>query len=267
MIDVAAFYHFAALPDYMERKDALLALCEREELKGTILLADEGVNGTVAGSRAALDRMLGFIRGWNGFAGMEAKFSNANVMPFKRMKVRLKKEIVAMGIEGIDAREPGEHVAPDDWNDLIAQDDVIVIDTRNDFEVALGSFDGALDPQTPSFRDFPGWFRRQKQQWEDKGEKPRIAMFCTGGIRCEKATAFVKQEGFDEVYHLKGGILKYLENMLETQSRWNGECFVFDERISLGHGLEITGEDKDIAVVRDSFHSPDGSFKAKRSDD
>ena len=255
MIDVAAFYHFAPLPDYVERKEALLAHCADAGLRGTVLLADEGINGTVAGERSALEHMLAFIRGWSGFADTEAKFSAANSMPFKRMKVRLKKEIVALGVPETDAAHgKGEYVSPLDWNDLIAQDDVVVIDTRNDFEVALGSFEGALDPQTPSFRDFPKWFGQQKDKWQAAGKTPRIAMFCTGGIRCEKATAFVKDQGFDDVYHLKGGILKYLENVPETQSKWSGDCFVFDDRISLGHGLEVTGEEKDIAEVRDAFH-------------
>lgn len=261
MISVAAFYHFAALPDFAVRKKELDSLCEAEGLKGTILLADEGVNGTMAGSRGGLDKLLAHIRSWPGFAETEAKFSAANAMPFARMKVRLKKEIVALGVPGTDAaNNPGEYVDPQDWNALISDPDVVVIDTRNDFEVALGSFPGAQDPKTPSFREFPAWFREQAEAWKAAGKQPKIAMFCTGGIRCEKATAFVKDEGFEEVYHLKGGILKYLEEVPESESKWQGECFVFDDRISLGQGLKITGEDKDIAVVRDSFH-------AKRPDD
>ena len=256
MISVAAFYHFAPLPDFESRKLELDALCEAEALKGTILLADEGVNGTMAGSHEGLDKMLAHIRSWPGFAETGAKFSTANSMPFARMKVRLKKEIVAMGVPGTDAaNNPGEYVDPHDWNALIAEPDVVVIDTRNDFEVALGSFPGAEDPKTPSFRDFPKWFREQSEGWKRDGKEPRIAMFCTGGIRFEKATAFVKDEGFEDVFHLKGGILKYLEEVPASDSKWEGECFVFDERISLGQGLKITGEGKDIAVVRDSFHA------------
>ncbi|MEE9434682.1 MAG: rhodanese-related sulfurtransferase [Sphingorhabdus sp.] len=255
-ISVAAFYHFAPLLDYEARKDDLLALCVAKGLKGTILLAGEGINGTIAGGREDLDAALAHIRNWAGFAGAEAKFSAANIMPFSRMKVRLKKEIVAMGVPGVDAaNNPGSYVDPHDWNSLIADPDVVIIDTRNDFEVALGSFPRAMNPETPSFRDFPGWFRAQAEGWKKDGRKPVIAMFCTGGIRCEKATAFVKDEGFEEVHHLKGGILKYLEEIPVADSKWQGDCFVFDERISLGQGLEITGEDKDIAVVRDSFHA------------
>ncbi len=261
MIDVTAFYHFSALPDFIQRKDALLALCEERGVKGTILLADEGVNGTIAGRRADIDAALAHIRSWPDFAAIEAKYSHANTMPFARMKIRLKKEIVAMGIVGVDAaHNSGTYVTPKNWDELIAQDDVILIDTRNGFEVELGSFPGALDPETNSFRDFPAWFRAQAQDWKAQGRhadgtQPRIAMFCTGGIRCEKATAFVKDEGFEEVYHLKGGILKYLEDIPAKDSSWQGECFVFDERISLGQGLEVTGEDKDIAEVRDNFHA------------
>ena len=223
MISVAAFYHFAALPDFAVRKKELDSLCEAEGLKGTILLADEGVNGTTAGSRGGLDKLLAHIRSWPGFAETEAKFSTANAMPFARMKVRLKKEIVALGVPGTDAaNNPGEYVDPHDWNDLISDPDVVVIDTRNDFEVALGSFPGAQDPKTPSFREFPAWFREQAEAWKAAGKQPKIAMFCTGGIRCEKATAFVKDEGFEEVYHLKGGILKYLEEVPESESKWQG---------------------------------------------
>ncbi len=267
-IAVAAFYHFAPLPDFENRKQALLDLCFHHSLKGTILLADEGVNGTIAGGRKGIDAALVHIRQWPGFGKTDAKFSSANAMPFARMKVRLKKEIVAMGVPGVDAAaNPGTYVDPHDWDALISQPDTIVIDTRNDFEVAMGSFPGAIDPETPSFRDFPGWFRKQADIWKRDGKQPKIAMFCTGGIRCEKATAFVRQEGFEDVYHLKGGILKYLEEVPAGQSSWQGDCFVFDERISLGQGLEITGEDKDIAVVRDSFHNADGSFRASRKGD
>ncbi len=236
MFCVAALYHFAPVADPSAQREALLSLCNDHAVRGTLLLATEGVNGTIAGSQTALDTIVSHIRNWPGFGGMEVKFSTAQAMPFGRMKVKVKREIVTMGVEGIDPRTTaGDYVDAADWNALITDPDMVVIDTRNAFEVAAGSFPGAIDPQTESFRQFPGWFDAQAPEWRGK----KIAMFCTGGIRCEKATAYVRARGFEEVYHLKGGILKYLEAVPAAQSLWQGDCFVFDEREALGLGLEI----------------------------
>ena len=233
-IVVAALYHFARFPDFEKFQKPLLDICQENEIKGTLLLAQEGINGTIAGSRNGIDAVLAFIRANPIFMRLEHKESFTDEMPFYRMKVRLKKEIVTMGVEDIDPNEiVGTYVAPQDWNDLITDPDTIVIDTRNDYEVAIGTFEGAVDPKTKTFREFPDWVRAQK----DLNKNTKIAMFCTGGIRCEKSTAFMKQEGFEEVFHLKGGILKYLEEIPADKSKWNGDCFVFDERVSVGHGL------------------------------
>jgi UPF0176 protein len=245
MLSVAALYHFAPIVDPVATQGPLLQLCLEQELKGTILLASEGVNGTIAGPREGLDAMIAHIRNWDGFADTEVKFSHAQTMPFEKMKVRLKREIVAMGVEGIDPRrDVGAYIAPEDWNAFIADPNTILIDTRNDFEVQQGSFPGAINPETRAFRQFPAWFDQRADAWREQGKK--IAMFCTGGIRCEKATAYVKAQGFEEVYHLKGGILKYLEEIAADQSVWAGDCFVFDEREALGLGLAIKGEDKEV---------------------
>jgi len=235
-VGVAALYKFAAFPDPQALQAALLAACEAAGIKGTLLLAHEGINGTIAGSREGLEAVLCAIRALHGCADLDVKFSAAPEMPFHRMKVRVKREIVTMGEPGIDPTlSAGHYVDAHDWNALIADPDTLVIDTRNDYEVAVGSFAGAVDPQTPSFRDFPAWFREHRE--ELLAGKKRVAMFCTGGIRCEKSTSFLRAEGVEEVYHLKGGILNYLEHVPEAQSLWQGECFVFDERVSLGHGL------------------------------
>ncbi|OZA56551.1 MAG: hypothetical protein B7X78_09890 [Sphingomonadales bacterium 39-62-4] len=212
--------------------------CVAGGIKGTILLAREGINGTVAGQPAAIDKLVAFLRALPGCAELDVKYSHAKEMPFYRMKVRLKKEIVTLGVDGIDPkREVGTYVQPEDWNALIADPDTVLIDTRNDYEVAIGTFEGAVDPRTKSFSEFPEWFRAHRE--ELAAGKTKFAMFCTGGIRCEKSTAFLKAEGIDEVYHLEGGILRYLENIPEAQSKWQGECFVFDERVSVTHGLEL----------------------------
>lgn len=241
MISVVALYHFASLPEPQALREPLLARCNDAGIKGTLLLATEGINGTIAGERSALEAIVAHIHSWPGFAEMEVKYSTADTMPFQRMKVKLKREIVTMGVEGIDPRHiVGTYVDPADWNALIADPDVVLIDTRNDYEVAEGTFEGAVDPEIPCFRQFPEWFDARAQEWQAQGRKPKIAMFCTGGIRCEKSTAFAKERGFDEVYHLKGGILKYLEQVPASESRWNGACFVFDERGGLSEGLEIT---------------------------
>ncbi|KUO54287.1 MAG: hypothetical protein APF80_06215 [Alphaproteobacteria bacterium BRH_c36] len=252
---VAALYRFTRLPDFAAYRDPLQAACERHGVMGTLLLASEGINGTIAGSRSGIDAVLTQIRQLPGCAELDWKESFSDAMPFKRMKVRLKREIVSMGVEGIDpARIVGTYVAPQDWNALISKPDVVVIDTRNDYEVAIGTFEGAVNPQTETFREFPGW-ARQALAGENR---PRLAMFCTGGIRCEKATALMKEMGFEEVYHLKGGILKYLEEVPAEESLWNGECFVFDERVSVGHGLE-PGPYQLCSICRSPFLSGETS--------
>jgi UPF0176 protein len=237
-ITVAAFYQFAALPDFRELREPLRAICAGLELKGSMLLAHEGVNGTLAGSRDAIAALVAELRDGALFGGrldsLELKFSHASAMPFARLKIRLKKEIVTFGDSTVDpTRAVGTYVDADDWNELIAAPGTLVIDTRNAFEVAMGSFAGAVDPGIRSF----GQFKEFAARTLDPRQHRRIAMFCTGGIRCEKASAYLLSRGFAEVYHLKGGILKYLEAVPESESRWRGECFVFDERVALGHGL------------------------------
>lgn len=232
---VAALYHFVAVPRFAELRALLQALCEENGVRGTLLLAHEGINGTIAGPDAGVRTVLAWLRDQPEFAALEHKESRADEMPFLRMKVRLKKEIVTMGVEDVDpTRSVGTYVAPADWNALISDPDTIVIDTRNDYETAIGMFRGAVDPKTKTFREFPEWVRQNT----GLHNKPKIAMYCTGGIRCEKATAFMKEQGFEEVYHLKGGILKYLEEVPEEESLWDGACFVFDERVSVTHGLK-----------------------------
>jgi UPF0176 protein len=235
---VAAFYQFAALPDYRELREPLRASCAGLGLKGSVLLAQEGINGTVAGQPEAIDAFADELAHGAMFAGqlnnLELKFSTAEAMPFGRLKVRLKKEIVTFGDAAADpTRQVGTYVDAAEWNALIAAPDTLVLDTRNAFEVAMGTFQGAVDPGLRSF----GQFREFAAEQLDPAKHRRIAMFCTGGIRCEKASAHLLARGFAEVYHLKGGILKYLEEVPEAESRWRGECFVFDERIALGHGL------------------------------
>ncbi|MBB5715225.1 rhodanese-related sulfurtransferase [Sphingomonas aerophila] len=236
-IRVAALYQFARFENPAALRGPLLELCEAGGVKGTLLLAQEGINGTIAGSPEAIEAVLALVRTFPGCEAPSVKFADAALMPFGRMKVRLKREIVTMGVEGIDPLHTvGTYVAPEDWNALVDDPDIVVIDTRNDYEVAIGSFAGAVDPETPSFRDFPRWFRENRESL--LAGKRRVAMFCTGGIRCEKATAFLKQEGVEDVFHLQGGILRYLETVPEAESRWQGECFVFDERVAVVHGLE-----------------------------
>ncbi len=234
MIRVAALYRFAPFPDPAALRGPLLDLCAAHGIKGTLLLATEGINGTVAGPPEGIDRVLEHVRTLPDCAAVEVKFSTAETMPFHRLKVRLKREIVTMGQPVDPIGDVGTYVAPAEWNALIERPGTLVIDTRNDYEVKVGSFDGAIDPGTASFSDFPAWFRAHREQI---AAAPRVAMFCTGGIRCEKATALLKAEGIAEVHHLQGGILKYLEEVPEADSRWHGECFVFDERVAVGHGL------------------------------
>jgi UPF0176 protein len=233
---VAALYRFVRLEHHESLRAPLAAFCCGRGIKGTLLIAREGINGTVAGSEAAIAELVAHLEAMPEFTGLEVKYSTAGEMPFHRMKVRLKKEIVTMGVPDLDPLTgAGAHVDPRDWNALISDPDTVVIDTRNDYEVRLGTFAGAIDPKTPSFRDFPDWVERHRAELEGK----KVAMFCTGGIRCEKATAYVRSLGIEDVFHLKGGILKYLEEVPAEDSLWQGECFVFDERVSVAHGLEI----------------------------
>jgi len=236
---VAAFYQFAALPDFRELHAPLREICAELELKGSVLLAEEGINGTLAGAVDAIGHFIAELRGAALFGGrfdnLELKFSQASTMPFQRLKIRLKKEIVTLGAPGLDpARQVGIYVGPADWNALIATPDTLVIDTRNAFEVAMGTFVGAVDPGIDSFGQFKDFVTRHL----DPATHRKVAMFCTGGIRCEKASAYLLARGFPEVYHLKGGILGYLVGVPEAESRWRGECFVFDERVALRHGLQ-----------------------------
>lgn len=238
MFTVAALYHFAPLPDPRARRAGLLALCQAQGVRGTLILAPEGINGTVAGPREGIGAVLDHIRDWPGFSALEWKESAAAAMPFGRMKVRLKPEIVTMGQPEVDpVARVGRHVAPADWNAVISDPETVVIDTRNDYETAIGSFRSAIDPGTRSFREFPGWWAANAARFAGK----RVAMFCTGGIRCEKSTSFLVGQGVAEVVHLQGGILKYLEEVPEGESLWDGACFVFDRRVSLTHGLRPGG--------------------------
>ena len=238
---VAALYKFFAWPDHASWQTPIREACERHGICGTLLLAREGINGTIAGAPDALPAFLAFLRDLPGLSEIEVKHSTASEQPFYRMKVRLKKEIVTMGVPDIDPnRSVGTYVAPKDWNALISDPDTIVIDTRNDYETAIGMFEGAVDPETESFRDFPAWAEAFKARQHNAPAR-RIAMYCTGGIRCEKSTALMKEMGFEEVYHLQGGILKYLEDVPEAESLWKGQCFVFDQRVSVGHGLAEGG--------------------------
>lgn len=235
MLTVAALYHFTRFCDPGALRGPLLAACEDNGIRGTLLLAHEGINGTIAGPRAGIDAVLSHIRSLPGCDSFEWKESPADEMPFGRMKVRLKREIVTMGQPDVDpTARTGHYVEPGDWNELISAPDVAVIDTRNDYETAIGTFSGAVDPSTRSFSEFPEWWKQNAHRFEGK----RIAMFCTGGIRCEKSTNYLLSQGVGDVFHLRGGILKYLEEVPEQESLWQGECFVFDRRVSLKHGLK-----------------------------
>jgi UPF0176 protein len=235
IVVVAALYKFISLPDFAEMQEPLLSFCQEQGIKGTILLAQEGINGTIAGSRQAIDAVLNFLRSDSRFTDLEHKESYTETPPFERMKVRLKQEIVTLGIPEIDPNEKvGIYVSPQEWNDLISNPEVTVIDTRNDYEVSMGTFKRAENPQTQTFREFPEYVNEQL----DPSKHKQVALFCTGGIRCEKASSYLLSQGFEKVYHLKGGILKYLEEIPAEESLWEGECFVFDERIAVRHGLE-----------------------------
>lgn len=231
---VAALYKFVRIEDPETFRNNLFAFMEKNEIRGTVLVAYEGINGTVSGSRAHVDAFLQYLRSDERLADLEHKESYSEKCPFLRTKVRLKKEIVTLGVEGVDPNEVvGTYVEPRDWNNLIAQEDVVLVDTRNDYEYQIGSFKDALNPDTTSFRQFPDYVKSNL----DPNRVKKVAMFCTGGIRCEKATSYLKTQGFEEVYHLKGGILKYLEEVDPAESRWEGECFVFDDRVSVDHSL------------------------------
>lgn len=232
---VAAFYKFASISDPEFFREELESVLDRLEVRGTVLVASEGINGTVSGSRDGIDGMLTHLRAHRGFSDLEHKESISEKCPFLRTKVRLKKEIVTLGIQGVDPnRVVGTYVDPENWNDLISRDDVLLIDTRNDYEVQVGTFKGAVNPETTSFREFPDYVGSSL----DPSHHRKVAMFCTGGIRCEKATSWMKDQGFEEVYHLKGGILKYLETVEADESLWDGECFVFDGRVTVDHDLQ-----------------------------
>jgi len=232
---VAALYRFARLPQFEALREPLLDQCVSFGIRGTLLLASEGINGTVAGTREGIDLLLAYLKAIPELAQLDHKESFCDELPFYRMKVKLKKEIVTMGVEGIDPQVTvGRYVEPKDWNALITDPDVLLVDTRNDYEVEIGTFKGALDPNTTTFREFPEYVKNNL----DPQKQKKVAMFCTGGIRCEKATAYMIEQGFDEVFHLKGGILKYLEEVPEAESLWQGECFVFDNRVSVNHKLE-----------------------------
>ncbi|WP_428151106.1 rhodanese-related sulfurtransferase [Brevundimonas sp.] len=239
---LAALYRFATIADPAALRDLLEQLCGHD-VRGTLLVAHEGVNGTIAGPADAVARVIDGLTALPGFAETDVKYSSAGRMPFHRLKVRVKPEIVTLGLPDLEpATNAGTYVAPEDWNALISDPDTIVIDTRNDYEGDVGAFAGAVQPNTRSFRDFPEWFRTEgrallDRRIEDGRGPPKVAMYCTGGIRCEKSTAFLKAEGVTDVFHLQGGILRYLETVPEAESLWQGECFVFDERVAVGHGL------------------------------
>ncbi|TCI03374.1 rhodanese-related sulfurtransferase [Corallincola luteus] len=234
-IVVCALYKFVSLPDFEQLRQPLLDTMNQHQIRGTLLLAAEGINGTVAGSRKGVDGLLQWLSQDPRLANIEHKESFTDQAPFHRTKVKLKKEIVTMGVEGIDPQQVvGTYVEPKDWNELISDPDVVLVDTRNDYEIQVGTFQGAVNPQTESFREFPDYVAKNL----DKKQHKKVAMFCTGGIRCEKSTAYLKEQGFDEVYHLKGGILKYLEEVPEENTLWQGECFVFDERVTVNHQME-----------------------------
>lgn len=263
---VAALYRFVSLDDFRALREPLLNECLSASVKGTLLLAQEGINGTIAGSREGIDHVIAYLKSDPRLALLEHKESFEDKQPFYRMKVKLKKEIVTMGVEGIDPNNVvGTYVKPQDWNTLIDDPEVVLIDTRNDYEVAIGTFKGAIDPKTETFREFPEYIRHHY----DPAKHKKVAMFCTGGIRCEKASAFMLKEGFEEVYHLEGGILKYLEEVPELETRWDGECFVFDNRVSVNHQLEkgqyqmchgcrlpITEEDRQSALFEEGVSCP-----------
>ncbi len=236
---IAALYKFVELPDFEQLREPLYQFCEQHGVKGTLLLAREGINGTISGPESGIRAVLAYLRQEPRLADLIHKESYATKTPFYRLKVKLKKEIVTMGVPELATAEMvGEYVAPAEWNALISDPNVVLVDTRNDYEVGIGTFRGALNPHTSSFSEFPAWVAEQRKEGGVLQDNPPVAMFCTGGIRCEKSTAYMRSQGFDKVYHLQGGILKYLEEVELEDSLWEGDCFVFDERVSVRHGLE-----------------------------
>ncbi len=263
---VCALYKFVLLEDFKEKRQPLLEEMERLDIKGTLLLAQEGINGTISGTRASIDAILAYLNSDERLNPISFKESYDEVQPFYRTKVKLKKEIVTLGVEGIDPRKVvGTYVKPKDWNALISDPDVVLIDTRNDYEIEIGTFQNAVDPNTKTFREFPEYVKENM----DPTKQKKVAMFCTGGIRCEKSTAYMKEMGFEEVYHLEGGILQYLEDVPKEESMWEGDCFVFDNRVAVNHDLEksiydqcyacrlpITEEDKESALFEAGVSCP-----------
>jgi UPF0176 protein len=253
----AALYQFVSLPDCDEMRGPLYDMCRKHDIFGTLLLAQEGINGTIAGLPDDVHAVLGYLRSDPRLAGLEHKESWADDRTFYRMKVKVKREIVTMGLPEVDPNVMvGTYVKPEDWNALISDPDVLVLDTRNDYEVQIGSFTGAVDPNTTTFREFPQFVAEHL----DRTQHRKVAMFCTGGIRCEKASSYLKMQGFDEVYHLQGGILKYLETVPEEESMWEGECFVFDQRVAVTHGLGVSEYDRcfacRMALSPEDLHHP-----------
>lgn len=248
---IATFYRFVALPDYEEIKSKMLLFCKKQEIKGTILLASEGINATISGDREAINAFFTYLDEDERFANMQWKESYTEAHPFGRMKVRLKKEIVRMAVDGVDAaHNAGAYIKPEEWDDFLNDPNSIVIDTRNDYEIKIGTFEGAIDPKTQNFRDFPQWAKEWIAQNPDV-KKKKLGMFCTGGVRCEKSTAFMKELGFEDVYHLEGGVLKYLEDTHNKNHKWQGECFVFDDRVAVDDYLNPTG-----ALICSSCNEP-----------
>lgn len=236
-IIITSFYHFVDLPTYEQMKDELLNFCKQNEIMGTILLASEGINSTIAGSRQSIDIFYSYLKDVLKIPVCNYKESKALFKPFSRMKVRLKKEIVALGVENLDIiKYKGEYIDPENWDDFLKKEDVVLIDTRNKYETKLGTFQNAIDPKTKTFREFPAWVEENK----DKLEGKKIAMFCTGGVRCEKSTSYLKQKGYKEVYHLEGGVINYLHKTGNKSHLWQGDCFVFDERVALNTSLQMS---------------------------
>lgn len=257
-IVVAALYKFVKLEDFVQIRPHLLAVCKQNGVRGTLLLALEGINGTIAGSRQGIDAVLQFLKQDARLVDLDHKESFCQSNPFLRMKVKLKKEIVTLGVAGISpTKRVGQYVEPQDWNALISDPEVVLVDTRNDYEYEIGTFKGAIDPNTETFREFPQYVAKNL----DPKKHKKVAMFCTGGIRCEKSTSFMLEQGFEEVYHLKGGILKYLELIPEEESLWQGECFVFDERVAVKHNLAVGQYDQCHAcrhpITEEDKKSPD----------
>ncbi len=255
---IAAFYHFVSLPHFEALKEPLLSFCNQHHLKGTVLLAREGINSTISGSREGIDALYDYLNNEGHFTGLTAKESFADVQPFLRMKVRLKREIVAMGVEDLDTDNyRGTYIPPKDWDEFISDPEVILVDTRNYYEVGVGTFEGAIDPKTTNFREFPAWVEQNLATAKAK----KIAMYCTGGIRCEKSTAYLKQHGFEHVYHLQGGILQYFEDTKNTNHKWKGDCFVFDDRAMVNPDLQpsnslLCPSCQDNLTTDDIKHSP-----------